>query len=116
MSSTRMKNSIHNYALEHTKNISVCENRISPLRNYAYDNALPDAGILTGHMPGNALDVNSVDIESQLRGIGLSDMTTNRKQIKQNTYNRQNIAFFEKPDVFLPEPLVVRKNQRPIIP
>jgi len=116
MSSTRMKNSQHNYNLEYLQNSSVCLNRVSPIRNYAYDNAMPDAGILAGPMPGNAITKNCVDIETQLRGIGSSDLTTQRKQYAPETYNRNNIAFFERPDVILPDPLVIRKGERPIIP
>lgn len=116
MSSTRNKNSQHNYNLEYLQSNSICANRISPFRNYAYDNALPDAGILTGHMPGNAITKNYVDIETQLRGIGMSDLTKQREVFVPETYNRKNLAFFERPTMMLPEPLVVRKGERPVIP
>lgn len=116
MSSTRVKNSNTNYGLERIQNTEICKNRVHTIRNYAAGNHMPDAGILTGHMPMNAIASNAIDIETQLRGIGSSDLTTQRPTYTPTNYTRDNISFFERPEVMLPDPLVIQNKQRPIIP
>ena len=116
MASTRTKNTQGEYLLQQRQHENIINNSVSPFRNYAYDNALPAVGILTGHMPHNAIASNGIQIESQLFGIGATDLTKSRPIENPQNYHRREQSFFERPSLMLPDPLVIRKGQRPIIP
>jgi hypothetical protein len=116
MASTSLKNSPANYSLETRQNEAVFGNRIHAMRAYASENAFPDAGIFAGPMPADALSHNPTDIESQLRGIGASDLTRQRPVHAPAPVKRGTVAFFDRMPFVVPDPLVVRTGQRPIIP
>lgn len=116
MASTRMKDSPANYALETRQNAGVFDNRIHAMRAYASDNKFPDAGIFAGPMPADALSHNPTDVESQLRGIGASDLTRQRPVHAPAPVQRSTVAFFDRMPFVVPDPLVVRTGQRPVIP
>jgi hypothetical protein len=119
MASTRNKNMCGNYYLEHKQNIGIIDNRLYEQRRYAYHNALPDAGINVGHMPNSVLSRNATDLESSLFGIGSTNLTEAPKEPvyqKPELNNLPSVAFFDRLQVFIPEPLVIEKDQRPQIP
>lgn len=81
---------------------------------------LPGLGINPGNMRGgfynNILSNNASNIESNLYGIRQIDLTKPKSNFTPslNTLNEQ--TFFNTPNLFIPEPLVIEKNQRPVGP
>jgi hypothetical protein len=115
-----IKNSRGQYCLEQRKfkvqdHYIHYKNRIVPETS-----KVPGLGINMGNMFGgyfnNVLSNNTVDIESNLYGIRQIDLTTPKKSFYANLNTMCEETFFETPKVFVPEPLVVHKQQRPTGP
>lgn len=81
---------------------------------------VPSLGVNMGNMFGgyfnNVLSNNTVDIESNLYGIRQIDLTKPKKNFYAELNTMCEAKFFETPKVYVPEPLVVHKSQRPIGP
>jgi hypothetical protein len=113
MSSTRNKNMPGDYALE--------QNSIKVgYKYYTYDSFgkpvethYAGDGLLPGRIAPTNLAFNACDIESQLFGIGSTNLVTPKSAVKPDLKPIQSLNMIEKLPVFIPEPLVVEKNQRP---
>ena len=116
MASTRNRNNKAEYLLEQKRNIFVERNRTDAIRTTAYTQRLPDAGINVGHVPSNQLTKNATDVESSLFGISSSNLVNPTEFNKPKYIPRGNVAFFERMDTFIPEPLVVEYGHRPMKP
>lgn len=116
MASTRNKNMKNEFCLFTRENASILDNRVFENRRFAHVNAIPCAGINIGHMPNSVLSHNATDIESRLYGINASNLVNPEKEFTPRYKQLKSIAFFERPKVFLPEPLVIENDQRPIRP
>ena len=81
---------------------------------------LPGLGINPGNMRGgyynNILSNNASNIESHLYGIKQIDLTQPQTNFKPSLNSLREQKLFDKPATFIPEPLVVEKNQRPVGP
>lgn len=113
MASTRNKNNCGDYRLEQLQSSHILDNRVFKHRNIAYDNRLPCAGINVGHMPNHQLANNATDIESSLYGINSTNLVTPAKQVNPQMKHMNDLAFFERPKIYIPEPLVIEHKQRP---
>ena len=60
----------------------------------------------------NETATNSIDVESELKGIGSTNLVKPRARFIPNPHILPNICFFDQPSTYLPNPLVVEKNQR----
>lgn len=116
MASTRNKNTCGDYYLEQKQSSHILDNRIYQHRRVAFNDALPCAGINVGSVPNTQLSKNAIDIESSLYGINSSNLVEKQKPVVPRLNNLPSIAFFDRPQMFIPEPLVVEKNQRPLKP
>lgn len=115
MSSTRLRNQVGEYRLQQNVNSGIFDNRIQSMKRLSSMDALPQAGILITHMPNTVLSHNAVDIENQLYGIGSSDLVHQRKQVQPKLRRLPDVYHYKPTDVYIPEPLIIEKNQRPII-
>jgi hypothetical protein len=83
-------------------------------------NKLPGLGINAGNMSGgyydNVLSNNTANIESNLFGIKQVDLTKKQTKFIPNLNKLGCQEFFKTPRIFVPEPLVIQKGQRPIGP
>lgn len=83
-------------------------------------NKLPGLGINAGNMSGgyydNVLSNNTANIESNLFGIKQIDLTKKQSKFVPSLNKLDCQEFFKTPRVFVPEPLVIQKGQRPIGP
>lgn len=113
MASTRNRNSFNDYSLFKHENKQILENRMYEKRRFAEVNAIPCAGINIGHMPNTVLSEDATDIESRLYGINSTNLVEPEREFTPRFKQLETIAFFERPEVYLPEPLVIEKNQRP---
>ena len=83
-------------------------------------NKFPGLGINAGNMSAgyydNVLSNNTANIESNLFGIKQIDLTKKQSKFVPSLNKLDCQEFFKTPRVFVPEPLVIQKGQRPIGP
>jgi hypothetical protein len=115
MASTRNKNTAGNYCLQQREYRQQDEWRLykNGANGYAYDTRLPGNGLNPGQYPLNVLSKNAADIESFLFGINSTNLVNPAPPLTPELNCLQSANVFKKPDLYLPEPLVVSKNQRP---
>lgn len=122
MKTTSMRMQPEEQCLYIRDNSLLSNNRTYSGRRYAYKNSFPVNGINPGNMPNNTLSYNPIDVESTLFGIDIQGNIRNPKiekklPISYEPKKLDEIHFFEKNNyVYIPEPLVIDKNQRPVIP
>lgn len=115
-----LKNSPGQYCLKQNEMKKQNEYLLNNKGQTPVESKMPDLGINVGNMRGgfytNVLSENASDIESTLFGIKQRDLT---KQPENKSFILKKIGiqgFFKTPRVFVPEPLVIQRNQRPIGP
>ena len=74
--------------------------------------AIPCYGITPSHMPSKAFSNNPTDIESSLFGIGSVNLVSPQPKVNPELKDLKSVAFFDTPEVIMPQPLVMNK-QRP---
>ncbi len=115
MSSTRNKNTPNDYCLQqdiYGNSLKYNEYKYASTGR-AYDNAIPCVGITPSHMPREAFSHNSVEIESSLFGINSTNLVNPQAPIHPQLKQLPEKSFFERLPMYMPEPLVVERNQRP---
>jgi hypothetical protein len=115
MASTRNINTPGNYCLE-MRNFKLSETyTLYPNSQYgaAYHTNLPGVGLLPGQVPGDKLSYNSSDIESFLFGINSTNLVNPAPCFVPELKTLKSVNVYPKQPVYLPEPLVLDKNQRP---
>ena len=80
---------------------------------YAYDTRMPGNGLLMGQVPWNKLSDNAPDIESFLFGINSTNLVKPEPPLTPQLREYPAVHLFQKDVVYIPEPLVIQKNQRP---
>ena len=115
MSSTRNRNMFGDYCLEQKSNHKNNAYNLYKKKAYAHKTMLPCSGINVGHMPNKVLSSNSTEIENALFGIGSTNLVNPKPNTIPDINHLDYVSFFDRPTVFLPEPLVIEKGQRPNI-
>ena len=115
MASTRNKNTLGNYYLEqrefkHSENYTLYPNS---QYGAAYNTRLPGVGLLPAQIPGNKLSYNAADTESFLFGINSTNLVNPAPCFVPEIKHLGSANIYEQGPVFIPEPLVIEKNQRP---
>lgn len=120
MASTHLKNTHQMYCQDRARQdrlkLTILDNE-----NILKKSCIPDLGILVGPMHSgynhHLLSNNTTDIESNLFGIGSTNLAKPKSSIfKPSINNRNTCSFFERPHLVLPNDLVVENNQRPTGP
>jgi hypothetical protein len=114
MASTRNKNTQINYTLEQRENRQTEKYTLYPNSSggYAYELNLPGNGFGFAAIPGDQLSHNSVDIESFLRGTGVTNLVTGKQAcLTPELKNITPINIYHNPSVIMPAPLVVERNR-----
>ena len=114
MASTRNKNTKEDYLLEQKMNKGR-ENYIhytNSSSGKAYDEKLFLFGSNPSKLPRETLSKNSVDMESQLFGIGSTNLVVEKSEVKPLPNTLNYISYFDRVPMVLPEAMVVYKNQR----
>lgn len=70
-------------------------------------------GLLMGRIASENLDFNSCDIESQLFGIGSTNLVNPKINVQPDTRFMQSLSIMDKTPLVMPDPLIVQNNQRP---
>ena len=115
MASTRNKNTPGNYCLEqrefkHSEQYTLYANS---QYGAAYNTRLPGDGLMPAQIPWNKLSYNAADTESFLFGINSTNLVTPAPCFKPEITKLESSNIYKKGPTFIPEPLVVEKNQRP---
>ena len=115
MASTRNINMKNDYCLEARSYEKKSDYNLFKNKRIANKTMMPCAGVNIGHIPNSELSWNAVNIESQLFGIGSTNMVENKAFEALRAKKMDNISFFDRMEVYIPEPLALEKNQRPNI-
>jgi len=136
MASTNKKNSIGNYSLEQYSLKKQNEYKLygNAPNGRAINTHFAGNGLLGGRVAPTELSYHSADIESFLRGVGSSNLVTDREPVYgelETGFIRdlgktlgvggtpiKNIAslnLFENPTVFVPSPIKMEREPRPLI-
>lgn len=93
MSSTRNKNNINDYKQEKYEN-----NKIRDYLLYRNTNEvnIPGNGLMPGKIPSIEFSKNACDIESDLRGIGSSNLEIINEKITPNLNDLRTLNIYEK--------------------
>jgi hypothetical protein len=117
MSSTRNINTTGNYCIEQEKYKNASNYALYPYSQYgvAYDTKAPGNGFLPGQVPANQLSNNSVDIESFLMGINLTNLVNPAQNLSPDLKCLETVDIYKNPVVYMPIPLTVSTKNRPQI-
>jgi hypothetical protein len=115
MASTRSKNTPGDFLAERSINNNTVDyftnNKYSfgaPLTTY-----YPGDGILQGRVASENLSHNNIDIETQLFGIGSTNLMNPKVNKTPELKPLYSLSIIDKLPVLIPEPLVIHKDQRP---
>jgi len=115
MASTRNKNTLGNYCLQQKQYTDSGIYTVYPnsAYGYAYNTKLPGNGLLPAQIPNDKLSYNAIDIETFLYGINQTNLVNPPPCFVPELNSLGSTNIYEKSKIFLPEPLVIQKNQRP---
>jgi len=118
MASTHLKNTRGHYSIRSKQYKDMFQTKLDSEVGIQKQPCFADLGIITGVMSSaynhQVLSNNTADIESDLFGIGstnLAENTTNKVNPQLNKLDK--CSFFPLNKVFIPNPLVIEKYQRP---
>ena len=109
MTDTRNKSQRGDYELEQSAHFGQIDYKIkygSTVNSY-----LPGNGLIGQR--NVRLANNSCDIESMLRGIGSCNLVSPQPEIVPDIRSLKQLHIFDSQPTFMPDPLVVHRNQRP---
>jgi len=115
MASTRNKNTPGNYCLDQRQYTDSAHYTGYKNGAYgeAYDTRLPGNGLNPAQIPWNKMSSNAPDIESFLFGINSTNLVNPAPCLVPELTCLRNANVFDKEPIYIPEPLVIEKNQRP---
>ena len=115
MASTRNRNSPGDYNAEQHINTSIdtYATYVNSASAEAYTNHIAGDGLLAGRNARSTLCHNYTDVESQLFGIGTTNLVNPKGRVVANARPLQSLSIIDRLPVLIPEPLIVEKNQRP---
>ena len=117
MASTNLKNACGMYNLEQKINTNHIHKKTykgqTVPRRSNYSNLGVNYRVGIGGYYNNVLSNNTTDIESQLYGIGSTNLVEKKEPTRPQLNKLEAISFFDpKIPLLMPYPLVVEKNQR----
>jgi hypothetical protein len=115
MASTRNRNTPGNYYVEQRQHKESETYTLYENSQYgaAYTTQLPGNGLLPAQIPWNKLSYNAADTESFLFGINSTNLVNPAPCFIPEITPLHTANIYQKKPVFLPEPLVIEKKQRP---
>ena len=114
MSFTRARNTPGDYQLE--QNVNACSYNlvtyIHGAHGQGYTRHLPGDGLIVAQMQGRDLAENYIDIESQLFGIGSTNLENPLPPVIPNIKKYDSLNVIDKTPMILPEPIIIEPHQR----
>ena len=113
MSSTRNKNTPGDYKLE--QNINTNIDAYKTYTNYGVNpqTYLSGDGLLPAKQAREKLCNNYTDVESELFGIGTTNLVTPKPLVTPELKGLQSLSIIDRTPLIIPEPLVIHDGQRP---
>jgi hypothetical protein len=115
MASTRNRNSPGDYQVEqigYAKQCAYTEYKHG-FSGSAYQTNFAGNGLLMGRMASVSLSDNACDVESQLFGIGSTNLVNPKAHVVPQIRPVESLSIMTRLPVILPEPLTIEHNQRP---
>ena len=115
MASTRNRNTSGNFCLEQKEYKQFENYTLYPNSQCgaAYNTRMPGDGLMPAQIPWNKLSYNAADTESFLFGINSTNLVNPAPCFKPEIAKIESTNIYEKKTTFIPEPLVIERNQRP---
>ena len=115
MASTRNKNTPSDYCLQQRAYAQGRQETIYKHSAYgeAVDTKWAGNGLNPGQLPWNTMSHNAADIESFLFGVGSTNLVNPQPCLTPELKQLSTANVYEKDPTYIPEPLVMEKNQRP---
>ena len=118
MASQSLKNTYEMYCQNQTRNERMILTKLDKDAQIRKDQCIPDLGInmqgLIGGYNNHVLSNNTADIESNLFGIGATNLAKPKThRFHPSINNRNNCKFFDRPAFVMPSNLSIDNNQRP---
>lgn len=114
MTSTSNKNTREDYCIQQKQFERNMDYNLYKFSQFgmSYSPAIPNKCVGIPSFSMNERATNSIDVESELKGIGSTNLVKPRARFVPNPHILPNICFFDQPSTTLPKPLVIEKNQR----
>ena len=115
MASTRNNNTPGNYCLQQKSYEQARQETIYKHSAYgeAYSTKWAGNGLNPGQLPWNTMSKNAPDIESFLFGINSTNLVNPQPALTPEIKQLSTVNVFDKEPTYIPQPLVMEKNQRP---
>jgi len=113
MTSTRNKNTPGNYVLEQNQITGILAYSEYKHSSKPMETQFPGNGLLTGRIASTNLSENACDIETQLFGIGSTNLVNPKPHVQPDIKPLQSLNIIDRLPTIIPSPLVVENNQRP---
>lgn len=115
MASTRNNNTPGNYCLQQKSYEQARQETIYKHSAYgeAYSTKWAGNGLNPGQLPWNTMSKNAPDIESFLFGINSTNLVSPQPALTPEIKQLSTANVFDKEPTYIPQPLVMEKNQRP---
>ena len=112
MSSTRNRNNMADYKQESKAYLHAIDHMTLPISGEAATTHFAGNGLLMGRMANHSLSKNACDIETQLFGIGSTNLVSHKAIIENKPKSLQSLNVMERTTLIIPAPLKVASNQR----
>jgi hypothetical protein len=115
MTSTRNKNTRGDYALEQKSYFLGSEYNHFENSSFGapYKSAIPEIGYTPSKMSCDEWSSNAIDIESELRGIGTTNLVNGYQKVVPEYKSLNFKPYFRYVPLIMPKPLVIENEQRP---
>jgi hypothetical protein len=115
MASTRNKNTPGNYALEIEGKQQQSQYKVSELYSVPSETNQPGNGLLVGKVGPAKLSSNYCDIESQLRGIGATNLVTPLPEVTPDLNYLRSLNVIDRIPLIMPKSYQHNNEERPFI-
>ena len=115
MSSTRNKNCTGDYELEQHRDSQNLGYNTYESYGKPQQTLFAGDGLLMGRMVSKNLSNNACDIESQLFGIGTTNLVSPKSEVMPDLKPIRSLNVIDRLPVIVPENLTISSNQRPNI-
>jgi hypothetical protein len=114
MASTRNKNCRGDYLQEQLQNTNSASYSAYASFGTPLETHFAGDGLLFGRVAPTQLSGNSCDIESQLFGIGSTNLVEPKAEVVPDIKTLKFLSVIDRIPVFVPEPLIMDEGQRPL--
>ena len=113
MAATRNKNTPGNYALEIQGKKEQAEYKVYENYSVPKETAFFGDGLLAGRIGPAQLSSNFCDVESQLRGIGATNLVTPTPEVEPDIYQLKSLNIIDRIPLILPKSYEHNNKERP---